>query len=53
MNKMISKFLLTRDKFMPELHFLLIVLVDHLQNIMKEFKNVETGNSKNIYTEIN
>ena len=45
MNKIINKFLLTRDKFMPEMHLnsqdLLIVIVDHLLNIVKEFKNLE------------
>ena len=49
MNKIINKFLLTGDKVMPELHLksqhLLIVLVGHLLNIVKEFKNLEeTGN---------
>ena len=45
MNKIINRYLLTGDKFMPELHLkqpdLLIVLVDHLLNIMKELKNLE------------
>ena len=45
MKKIINKFLLTGDKFMPELPLkhqdLLIVLVDHLLNIVKEFKNLE------------
>ena len=46
MNKIINKILLTGDKFMPELHskqpgFTYIVLVDHLLNIVKEFKNLE------------
>ena len=44
MNKIVYKFLLARDKFMPELHLkqprdLLIVLVNHLLNIVKGFKN--------------
>ena len=51
MNKIINRFLLTGDKVMPELHLksqhLLIVLVGHLLNIVKEFKNwEETGNWK-------
>ena len=42
-NTIINKFLLTSDKFMPELHFVnpIVknrVLVDHLQNTHKEFK---------------
>ena len=43
MNKIINKFLLTGDKFMSELkqQVLLIVIVDHLLNIVKEFKNLE------------
>ena len=45
MNKIINKFLLTGDKFMPELSLkqqdLLIVLVDHLLNIVKKFRNLE------------
>ena len=46
MNKIINKFLLTGDKFSSELHLkhsqdLLIVLVDHLINIEKEFKHLE------------
>ena len=44
MNKVINKFLLTGDKFMPELHLnsqdLLTVLAGHLFNIVKEFKNL-------------
>ena len=43
MNKIINTFLLTGDKFMPELHLkqLGLVIVGHLLNIIKEFKNVE------------
>ena len=45
MNKSIKKFLLTGDKFMPELHLssqdLLILLEDHLLNIVKEFINLQ------------
>ena len=43
MNKIVNKFLLTEDKFMPKLYQrhrdLLIVLMDRLLNIVKEFKN--------------
>ena len=43
MNDIINKFLLAGDKFMPEMHLgepgLLIVLVDHLQKIKKEYKS--------------
>ena len=46
MNKIVNKFLLTDDIFMAELHLkqprlLLILLVSHLLNIMKEFKNLK------------
>ena len=45
MNKNINKLLLTGDKFMAELHLkqpgVFIVLVDHLLNIVKKFKNLE------------
>ena len=45
MNKIINKFLLTGDKFMPDLHSeqsgFTYIVVDHLLNIVKEFKNLE------------
>ena len=45
MNKIINKFLLTRDKFMPEWHLkqpvLPIFLLKHLIKTLKEFKNLE------------
>ena len=45
MNKIINKFLLTRDKFMPECHLkqpvLFIILLKHLIKTLKEFKNLE------------
>ena len=45
MKKIIKKCLLTRDKFIPELHLkqpdLLIVLVEHLLNTVQEFKKLE------------
>ena len=57
MNKAINKFLLTGDKFMPELHLkqpaLLIVLAEHLLTIEKEFKNLEKREICNIYIETN
>ena len=44
MNEIVNKFLLTGDKFVPEMHLrhlvLLIVLVVHLQKTKKEFKNL-------------
>ena len=43
MNKIVNKFLLAGDKFMPEMHLnnqdLLIMLVFHLLKTKKEFKN--------------
>ena len=44
MNNIINTFLLAEDKCMPEMHLrqpLLTVLVDHLLNINKEFKNLK------------
>ena len=45
MKKIINKFLSTGDKFIPQLHLkdpgFTYVLVDHLLNIVKEFKNLE------------
>ena len=46
MNKAINKFLLTGDKFM-------LVLVDRLLNIVKQFKNLEKQETQNIYTKVN
>ena len=44
MNEIVNKFLLAGDRFMPEMHLrqpdLLIVLVDHLREINKEFKHL-------------
>ena len=57
MNKIINKFLLTGDKFMPKLHLrqhdLLIMLLDNLLNIVKEFRNLEKQVVSNIYVEMN
>ena len=45
MNKIIKKILLTGDKFIPELHIkqpgFTIMFVEHLLNMLKEFKNLE------------
>ena len=43
MNEIVNKFLLPGDKFMPEMHLKQpgVVLVDHLQKIKKEFKNLK------------
>ena len=41
MNKIINTFLLTGDKFMPELHLKQPGFMDHLLNIVKKDKNLE------------
>ena len=45
MNEIVDKFLLTGNKFIPEMHLnspdLLILLVDHLHKTKKEFKNLK------------
>ena len=45
MNKIINKFLLTGDKFLPELLLnqpgIAYSVVDYLLNIVKEFENLE------------
>ena len=41
MNEIVNKFLLTGEKFMPEMHDLLIVHVGHLLKIKNEFKNLK------------
>ena len=57
MNKVINKFLLTREKFKPKLYLknqdLLIVVVDRSLNIIKELKKLEKQTTYNIYIEIN
>ena len=44
-NKIINRFLLTGDKFMLELHLkkpgFTLLYVEHMLNIVKEFKNLE------------
>ena len=46
MNETVNKFLLVGDKFMREMHKMLIVLVVHLLKIKKE---LQTGNTEFIY----
>ena len=45
MNEIVNKFLLAKDKFMPEMHLkqpdLLIMLVKHLQKTKKKFRNLK------------
>ena len=57
MNDIINKFLLGGDKFMPEMHLkrqdLLIVLVDHLLKIKKEYKKLKKQEIQNTFTEMN
>ena len=52
MNKIINKFLLAEDIFMPEMHLrldLYIVLVDHLQKTKKESENLKKQEIKDIF----
>ena len=53
MNDVINKFLLLGDKFMPEIHLrnlnLLIVLVDHLLGMKKEFESLKKLTIQTIY----
>ena len=57
MNETVNKFLLVGDKFIPEMHLnnldLLIVLVDHLLKIKKEFKNLKKQEIQSIFIEMN
>ena len=54
MNEIVNKFLLVGDKFMPEMQLdnpdLVIVLVDHLIKIKKEFKNLKKHEIQAIFT---
>ena len=59
-NKIVNKFLLEGDNFMPEMNLkqsgnlaLLIVFVDHLLKIKKEFKSLKKPEIQNIFIEIN
>ena len=52
MNKIINKFLLTHNKFMPEWHLKhpgLTYSADHFLNIKKEFKSLMKGKFKSLY----
>ena len=57
MNKIVNKFLLAGDKFIPEMHLkqpdLLIVLVDHLLKTKKDLKNLKKQEIQNIFTKMN
>ena len=57
MNKVVNKFLLAGDKFMPEMHLkqrdLLTVLVDCLLKTKKEFKNLKKQEIRAIFTKMN
>ena len=58
MNEIVNKFLLVGDKFMSEMHLLdsqhlLIVHVDHLLKIKKEFKNLKKQEILTIFTKMN
>ena len=55
MNDIIKKFLLTGDKFMPEIYKqdLLIVIVSHLLKTKKECKNLKKQEIQNMFTEMN
>ena len=56
MNKVVNKFLLAGDKFMPEMHLkqrdLLTVLVDCLLKTKKEFKNLKKQEIRAIFTKM-
>ena len=57
MNKIVKKFLLAGDKFMPEMHLknpdLLTVLVDHLLKTKKKFKISKKHEIQTIFTKMN
>ena len=57
MNEIVNKIVLAGDKFMPEMHLgqpnLLIVLVNHLLKIKKEFKNLKKQEIQAIFTKMN
>ena len=50
MNEIINKFLLTGDKFMPEMHLRFLVLVDHLLKMNREFKDSWRLEIQNTFT---
>ena len=57
MNEIFNKFLLTGDKFMPEMHLrqpgFTYNSVDHLQKTKKEFRNLKKQEIKTIFTKMN
>ena len=57
MNEIVNNFLLAGDKFMPEMHLrqpqFVIVHVDRLLKIKKEFKNLKKQEIKAIFTKMN
>ena len=57
MNKIVNKYLLAGDRFMPEMHLkqpdLLILLGDHLLKTKKEFKYLKKQETQNTFTEMN
>ena len=57
MNEIVNTFLLAGDKFMPEMYLdnqdLLIVHVDHLLKIKKEFKILKKQEILVIFTKMN
>ena len=56
MNKIVNRFLLAGDKFMLEMHLkspdLLIVLLEHLLKINKEYNNLKKQGIQDICTEM-
>ena len=52
MNEIVNKFLLPGDKFIPEMHLKQpgLVLVDHLQKINQESKNLKKQEIRVIFT---
>ena len=51
MNEIVNKFLLARDKFMPEMHLKQPrVTVDHLLKRRKELKNLKKQDIQAIFT---
>ena len=54
MNEIVNKFLLARDKFMPEMHLKQPrVTVDHLLKRRKELKNLKKQDIQAIFTNYN
>ena len=57
MNKIISRFLLAGDKFMPEMHLkqpgFTHSACDHLLKIKKEFRNLKKQEIQAVFTKMN